>query len=232
MNPLLLMYGSLPQQREVRWLAAGDPLPTMLVFLAEERSVFDPSAPTYAPIAEAFRSATLPPDAGGGAWIGPGPRVTRTAKPGERFGTFAAWIYQWPSPPTQAVVDTLRSRLQEALGRVTSGWQDVTFSPYSEGINGQIDWWRCASGGSACAQITHTRDEFPFFAGRLDPDENHVGPTTAATHPTTVLDAANKAADSGKSAVMWAIGAAAVIGTGYVGVKWYETYSSNRKRGG
>ncbi len=228
MNPLLLTYGTVQEPRSFGWLAAGDPMPTTLVFLAEERSVFDASAPTYGPIAEAFRSATLPADAGGGAWIGPGPRVTRTAKIGERFGTFAAGLYQWPSPPSQNTVDTLKSRLQDALGHVTSGWQPITVAPYSEGVNGTMAWWQCAAAGSDCAQVTHTRDDFAFLAGRLDAEENHVGPTTAATHPTTLLDAANKAADSSKNALMWAVGAAAVIGTGYVGVKWYETYSRNR----
>jgi hypothetical protein len=203
-----------------------------MVVLAEERSAFYPSAPTYGPIVAAFQSAALSSDAGGGSWIGPGPRVTRTAHIGERFGTFAAWIYQWPTPPTDAQVESLKSRLQAALGDVSSGWQPVIVAPYSEGVNGSLAWWRCASGGVDCAQVTQTHDEFPVGTGRLDAEENHIGPTTSATHPTTLPDALNRASDTGKSAVMWAIGTAAVLGTGYVGVKWYETYSSNRKRGG
>ena len=238
MDPLLLTYGLAPNPT-YGWRSAGDPTetaiapvvatsPTMVV-IAEERSVFDANAPTYRAILAAMQGASLPADQGGGVWVGPGPRVTRTSKPGERFGTFAAWVYQWPTAPTPAVVDALKGRVKAALDGVTAGWQDVAISTYNEGVNGSIDWWRCASGGTVCAQITHTRDEFPFFAGRLDPEENHVGPTSSATHPTTVQESLQGAADATKSAVWWALGITAALGTGYVGVKWYEASQRERR---
>ena len=133
---LLLTYG-----RPVLWRGAGDPVPAgtesavsaitatptttgpAVLVLAEERSVFYATAPTYRAITEAFQSARLAgPEATRGNWVGPGPRVTRTATVGERFGTFAAWVYQWPpgTTPTEATVEQLRTSVKNAVDNVVT----------------------------------------------------------------------------------------------------------------
>jgi hypothetical protein len=242
---LLLTYG-----RPVLWRGAGDPVPAgtesavsaitatptttgpAVLVLAEERSVFYATAPTYRAITEAFQSARLAgPEATRGNWVGPGPRVTRTATVGERFGTFAAWVYQWPpgTTPTEATVEQLRTSVKNAVDNVSIGWQPVAVLPYNPTANGPLAWWQCASVGTDCASVTQTKDEFPVGTGRLDAQENHTGPTSGQTHPTTLPDAIDGASEQAKTAATWGLGIVAVLGIGYVGVRAYEASRSGRK---
>lgn len=177
----------------------------VLVVMAEERSALAANAPTAAAITAAFRRARL---AGGaqdrGDWLGPAPRIVRTATVGERFGTWAAWVYAWPTdapaggwslgPPSDALGQELVNNLARELAGVSGGWQTVTATDYARAVNGGLEWW--ASGE---ASSTRTRDEFPTGTGRLDASENPRGPTTDATHPSTpgqVLGAVGGAAES------------------------------------
>ena len=232
------------------WHGAGDPVPAAtetvtsaitatptatgpaVIVLAEERSVFYATAPTYRAITDAFQAARpAGSEATRGNWVGPGPRVTRTAAIGERFGTFAAWVYQWPAgtTPTVAMVEQLRASVKAAVDNVSIGWQPVTVLPYNPAANGSLAWWQCSGGASDCASITQTKDEFPVGTGRLDAQENHVGPTSAGTHPTTVPDALQGAGDQAKTVATWTVGIAAVLGVGYIGIRAYEASRSKRR---
>lgn len=155
----------------------------VIVVIAEERSALLPNAPTATAITAAFRRARLAE----GDWIGPAPRITRTAVIGERFGTRATWIYGWPAggpwdtrSPSGSLRDELVRRVTSELARAAAGWQPVLTAPWSAPVNGPLAWW--ASGE---ASVTRTRDQFPTGTGRLDADEDPLGPTTAADHPTS-----------------------------------------------
>ena len=242
---LLATYG-----RPMHWHGAGDPVPAgtetvtsaitatptttgpAVLILAEERSAFLGNAPTYRTIVDAFQSARLAgPEATRGNWVGPGPRVTRTSTFPERFGTFAAWVYQWPvgQTPSEATVEQLRRNVKTAVDATSSGWQSVTVMPYSATMNGPISWWECTGAPSQCASTTQTRDEFPYGIPRFtDALEDHIGPTTTLSHPTTPREAIDGAGEQAKTAATWGLGIVAVLGIGYIGVRAYEASRSNR----
>lgn len=208
--------------------SGGDPVPQyhVVVISAEERSALLPNAPSYADITTAMRSARLGPREEDGNWIGGGPRVTRTATIGERFGTFATWLYGFPAtgpwnptvgPLQPELVETLRNNVQTRLGAVTTGWQPVRALTYVPTVNGDTTWW-----SSGQAAITRTRDEFPTGTGRLDATENPLGPTTDATHPTSPGQAAHDAANATTSMLPWIVGIAAVGGGVYLAVNYMQ----------
>lgn len=170
----------------------------VLFVLAEERSALAVNAPTVQGITAAFRRARLAlADPNAGDWIGPAPRVTRTAIVGERFATYAAWPFGWPAggpwstaAPSVALRDELVARLQAELAREGVGWQPVLTAPWSDTVNGPVAWW-----SSGQAAVTQTAVEFPTGTGRLDATENPRGPTSDATHPTSPRSALASAGD-------------------------------------
>lgn len=184
----------------------------ILAILAEERSITDANAPTWAQILTAFRRARLDVGADPGDWIGPAPRVTRTAVLGERFATRAAWLYGWPSrgpwqitAPQPELARALTARVDAELRAVSSGWAPTVALEYSEQINGPLTWWQ-----SGDAAQTRTRDAFPLGASRLLPDQNPLGPDTADTSGAQALgQGIASAAGSIAQAVV-------VIGLGYL----------------
>jgi len=161
-----------------------------VVITATERSTLSASAPSYDAITRALQAARIGLD--GSNWIGP-PRVTRVAQP-PAFRTTVAALYAWPSsvvvPPVQALVDSVARQLRAQ----SSDWGPVTAYTHAPGAHGEVEWWR-----SGQAAVTRTRDEFPTEAGRLDAQENPTGPTTNATHPTTVTGAVGDALGAGGS---------------------------------
>ena len=164
-------------------------MPAVLV-TATERSSLSNNAPSYNAIVRALQAARIGID--GSNWVGL-PRVTRVAQP-PAFRTTVAALYGWPStlivPPVQALVDSVARQLRAQ----SSDWGEVTWQNYAPAAHGALEWWR-----DGAASITRTRDEFPTEAGRLDAAENPTGPTTDATHPTTVAGAAGQALGAGGS---------------------------------
>lgn len=183
-------------------------MPGSLVAYAEERSQLESSAPTAAAITEALRRVTFSP----GAWLGPAPRVTRVARIGVGFLTRAAWVWQWTTAHTDdAVANVLQDWCRQELGAMPgAAWTNSVYR-FTPALNGTLEWW-----SSGQAAVTHTRDEFPVLAGRLDAEENPVGPTTNATHPTTAGDAARAVANRVDDWIPWVAGAAIVLGGAYV----------------
>lgn len=167
----------------------------VVLITAVERSALAVSAPEADAIARAFRAGRLGPRAADGDWIGPAPRITRTATIGERFKTTTAWLYGLPAgPPWQPrpmlreLAENLAARVTAELGRVTSGWEPARAVVWSEAVNGAVAWW-----ADGFAAVTRTRDEFPTGGGRFDASENPWGPTTAGTHPSTVGEVGRRA---------------------------------------
>lgn len=221
-----------------RYLPAGDPVPLyhVVVISAEERSALIGNGPSYTAITAAMREARLGQREADGNWIGTGPRVTRTATIGERFGTFATWLYGFPAsgpwnPTTTALpsetVELLRSNVQAKLNDLTIGWQPVRALAYNPAINGPISWWTETRPASPAASITRTRDIFPTEFGRLDDAENPLGPTTSLTHPTSPGQAARDAAKGASDILPWILGIAAVGGGVYVAANYFQ-WSSTR----
>lgn len=177
------------------------------VIVARWSNIAEVSMPTADQIADAFSRSQLGPRPDDGGFVGPSPRITRTAPLGS-FQTVAAWVYTWPrydpaSPPSdRAPLRELVELLRAAVARNT-GADSVTVERYTARRNGALSWW--ASGEAA---ITRTRDVAPSLAGRFDAPENPIGPTTDATHPTTVADAARGI----RSAGALALAAAAAVG--------------------
>ncbi len=178
-----------------------------MLITATERSTLSGSAPTYDAITRALQAARIGVD--GSNWVGP-PRVTRVAQP-PAFRTTVAALYGWPSsvvvPPVQALVDSVARQLRAQ----SSDWGPVTAYTHAPAAHGELEWWRSGAGA-----VTRTRDEFPTEAGRLDAAENPIGPTTGATHPTTVTDAAGQALGAGSSLVQTLVVGGVVAGLVYL----------------
>lgn len=148
---------------------------------AESADFIEAQAPTSAQMAEALRAARLAGAADvRGQWVGPAPRVTRTAPLGE-FRYSVSWVYALPTvetarvgAPQRSIVDELRANVLRELGHLDDGWtvEVVTYDPTA---HGSLAWWK----GGAAAQ-TATRDESPTLLQRMDP-ENPVGPTAPHT---------------------------------------------------
>lgn len=152
-----------------------------VLVVAEESSAFIYNAPTYEQIRGAMLAARLGDNTRtDGAWVGPGPRVTRVAQVGalRGFVTRVAWLY---GVGDGVVVPRarLRERVAAELDRVGS-WSDVSIVDYAPEVNGSLEWWLTGR-----ASQTQTRDEFATGSGRVDADENPIGPTTLETHPTS-----------------------------------------------
>ena len=178
---------------------------SLAVILAEGRTLTE--SLSAAEILRAMRAAA-PGTAASFGWIGPAPRITRTAQLGvlRGFVTRVAWIGAMPSGttrltlPDRGSVAMVNESVLREVNRLGGEWT-VSAYAYSAPINGPLSWW---SSGSAA--VTRTKDQYPVLGGRLDAVENPLGQTTAATRPSTAGEAASAAASG---AVSGASGAAA-----------------------
>lgn len=179
-------------------------------------------------LAQVFQMAALPPaERNVGGWVGPRPRVTRTGGVSsvfhtDSFTTTVAWLYEVPetnsAARTVAILQAVKDRITLNLTRMDPAvghWSDVTVSPWAEGYNGAVTWWR---GGFAAR--TTTEEEPPTLS--TDANENPRGPTGADTHPTTPAEtlehmvAALGAGAQATTSLLWSFAAAgAVVLTGY-----------------
>lgn len=178
------------------------------VLSTTERSILEANAPTADAIEQAMRSAVTGSVLwqaqhlanGGPDWVGPAPRITRTAVAGERFATRVAWPFSYDSAASQADKDGLAAqfgaRVQQQLAGLSSDWDTPVVRPYSVAFNGPVAWW--ASGQGA---VTMTRDAFPTLGGRLAHNENPIGPDTAGSVvPTVGQGIGQQASDAGAGA--------------------------------
>lgn len=119
--------------------------------------------------------------------VGPTPRIVRSTSVGSPtagFHTDAAELIELNASSDatpdaiqaayQAVADTMTQQLQMS----DSSWQYGMVTPWDAATNGSIAWWDCTAGASPedCASVTMTRDGILQGSGRLNPDENPVGP--------------------------------------------------------
>lgn len=170
------------------------------ILAAQEASILEASAPTAAQIEAAFRRVTLDATS---SWVGPHPRVTRVIATGSlrAWITRAAWVLNvgdgqhllqdfrdviggrpgtqvTPEVYAQAIADAVSSALQAQ----STDWTPVAIAPYAPAVNGSLTtFW-----GNGQASVARTRDAFPTMGGRLDPDDNPVGPNTPDSRPSTV----------------------------------------------
>lgn len=166
-------------------------MPAFIVH-ARERSILERNPITAAQITTAFQEGPPRGNPSWGAFIGPLPRVTRTAVVGDAFITDAAWLYAIPDDAYQTahpqnmtnVQNVMRDNLNASLRAISTDWSPVEFIPYDPAMHGDVAWWTNASGASN----TRTKDAFPIGAARLDPPENPVGPDSALPHTTTIMD--------------------------------------------
>jgi hypothetical protein len=165
-------------------------MPTVVVH-GIDTSITSLGAPTYAQINDALSSIQLMGPAGDlGGWVGPRPRVTRVIRTGapRAWEVHFAWPYSWPDGGDDARVRAqLTNAVQRQLAPVSADWA-VTLEPYAPAVNGELTWWSSGAGS-----VTQTGDIWPTAGGRLDAQENPIGPTTAATHPGTLAEAAGAA---------------------------------------
>lgn len=169
---------------------------------AEERSILQPGAPSTPQIVAALQAVDLR----GGAWVAPTPRITRrfeTLALGANVTTVAALA----SIPDTMTDEQLRAQVEASFSALSPGNWIVLIAAYAPAVNGAVTWWQ---GGQA--SITRTQNDWPEFAGRLDANENPVGPTTADTHPRTVADAVAGASASLAELLL----VAALLGAVYV----------------
>lgn len=147
---------------------------------ASERSIFQYNQPTAEAIEEALRAAVrgLP-----GAWVGPLARVTRRAIVGDGFFTFVTWVFEAGAVAGDAAA-LLRGRVDAALREVSSDFSPSSVWQFSETANGPLAWWQ--SGGAA--NDARSRYAAPTLTGRLDTDDNPIGPTASANSPTSPSD--------------------------------------------
>jgi hypothetical protein len=181
-----------------------------VVVTASERSTLEASMPTAAAIRSAFTRYTPRTNPVLGAWIGPGPRVTRTASV-PAFVTTAAWLYGWPdtaytSQNWSDLQERVRSAVADGLAEISSDWSAVTLLPYNPAVHGAVSWW-----SSGAAAVTQSRDTPPTGVGRLGVPDNPLGPTTSATHPPTAGDLLR-----GGGGWLLGLGGAALLGYGLV----------------
>lgn len=160
------------------------------VITSQESTIWQPDAPTSAAIVNAFAQVPMP--AGGVSWIDPGIRVTRWMVTGAGAAniTNATRVISIDDP-TQVTGDPnmtndqaaafMAAAVSAALATTSGDWAPATATPFSV-ANGALSWWQTGQ-----SDITQTRDQFPQLAGRLDQQENPIGPTVAGvTSPTTL----------------------------------------------
>lgn len=165
-----------------------------LMLLAEERSFLYATAPSAQEITTQLGRARQSPTLG--AWVGPGPRITRASPIGGRFATKISWLWALPEGMTDAQFEARRRQLTlewtELLQDITaSAWATIGSSPYSPAVNGSVAWWR-----SGEAARTRTRESFPETAERFVSPENPWGPTTPETTTLSIPGAVQIATES------------------------------------
>ena len=176
---------------------------------ADEYSELSNNAPSRDDITAALRVVADRthdwPRAGGttnrrviGAWVGPGPRVTRVVDPiatGNVFKTRVAWIYgisdeeerNLPTPEAKrAFADNLAQDISLTLNEraglpnlIGAHW-NVVISGYDPAENGSPDWWES---GDASREATYV-DTFPSLVRQRLPDDNPSGPNSVHRNPT------------------------------------------------
>lgn len=229
MDPLLLMYGSLPQQREVRWLAAGDPTDPLIVMIHVEGLSANPNDPTAEELRAKMAAARLPSGAdsisGRGDWVGVKPRVVRMDYSAPISYTIsAAWPYAWSvsGPQAPVLIDSIVANVRREMASIAtlSGDWRVTAIPFNEAINGPLAWWQ-----SGAASITQTGDSSNVIIPTVgEAHENPIGPTSDATRPPS-----GNPADALAKALPWVVGIGAVGVAGWLGINAY-TASRTVKR--
>lgn len=174
----------------------------------EERSVLSGNAPTAAEIAQSFNDGLTVAQANvsGLRWVNPRPRVTRIMITGAARAnvTRAVGLLEInkdvPADQAAQIAVGVGGSVFLKLTLQSSDWSSANVQPYNAGINGPLAWWACVD-QSQCASVTLTENQFPELAGRLQADENPIGPTTALTHPETLGNAAQNIT-SGVSSIM------------------------------
>jgi hypothetical protein len=154
--------------------------------------VVEACAPTSDQIITAINTA-FPPSSS--TWIGPQPRITRTANVGQRFATTVTWVFYLPdgTPNPAATAATVGQALANTLGTisncgVSSNWDTPTVTAYDPALNGDLStFWQ-----SGTAAATMTRDSFPTMGGRLAANENAMGPNTPSTTLPTIGQGINQ----------------------------------------
>jgi hypothetical protein len=188
------------------------------------RELLELNKPQAADITRVLKAVSL----GGGQWgdwVGPVPRITRVAVIGDAFYTSVAWVYQTPDEAfaqehSSYIQGTLKDNVTAALQTVSTGFGLATIGPWSEAVNGALAWWQSGDAG-----VTQTRDEYPELAGRTDAAENPIGPTSTASHPTTVADLMQHAASTVSTSLAWILIPVAVIAGLYYLGPVIQTYS-------
>lgn len=180
--------------------------------------------PSYTEITAALQ--TVRPH--GGAWVGPSPRVVRTAP----VGSFITSVAQPFTVDDDGQGDVTANQWATlfgtdcliALSHVSSSFGAPAVARFNPAANGAIADWQ---NGTLAA--TMTRDDWPTLGGRLAVNENEVGPNTPAnTLPTVGTGITQQVAAAspglGKlGTVLWiAGGVAAGAFALWVGWPWIE----------
>lgn len=169
----------------------------------------------------------------GGRLVGDRARITRTGGltanlsdtlGAVAFGPFGAAALSQPQMATtvawlveangDASAADIARRWDTYLGFLSSDWTGARATPWTSITNEDVAYWQNPHGASE----TRTRDTFPALT--TDPNENPIGATTAATHPTTVAETAQNAAHQAQQTaqsftpllVATGIGVAGVLG--------------------
>lgn len=179
-----------------------------VIVTSSEFSMFEANTPNAAAIATAFRQYTPRRNPVLGQWVGPAPRVTRKSVLGG-FETDASWLYAWPDTDYttqnfEQLKRDLHDRVNDGLQELSSSWSDPALIPYNAQLHGSSQWWQ-----SGLAAQTRTREVPATGIARItDAQENPVGPTTNATHPTTLPEAANQLL---RNPILWIVGGTVVL---------------------
>lgn len=184
-----------------------------LVTAAEEAGILN-NQTTYADIRAALADINWN---GGAAWVGPGPRVTRSRVAGTPTKqTFVVWPLDVTDATVQryggaaGVKTEVRRAVHDTLVQVDPDtWRSFNVVDYNPAMNGDVAWWRDGSGG---ASVTHTRDATPDVLG-LTHDENPIGPDDARLRPASmadIFDSGSEIAKTIKFASYLVVGAAAI----------------------
>lgn len=168
--------------------------------------------------ADAIRSALVAVQVPRGRWVGPAPRITRRINTGSAF---EAWITQvtWLMDVDEVTfAPGLRANIAEQvasqLAHVSAAWTAPEVTTYSEALNGPLAWWR-----SGDAARTRTALAFPTLGGRLDPDENPIGPDSRSTRPSTVGEGVNDWVNRASGG--FSIGGLLLIGGGLLALLYF-----------
>lgn len=131
-------------------------IPPYWAIVVTDRSLTASGAPAPDRILWAF-TAAAPSQAGVGSWVGPAPKILRSAE-GVFFVTTATWIWQWNDRAfaDQAVYDSIAANFAQRLFAnfrfVSSGFEPPNIGPYSPSLHGDLASW--TNGTQAAASRT------------------------------------------------------------------------------